>query len=203
MDQGVDLRRLKISQDPLFGVTVYEIVGLFYETLGPVLALCSRELPFSELALSGMSEEARRETVDSLALAIRNLEERNKTAWMKNAGQPNFRLPALTSEQFLEFLRTILAKPRHAGAQMHLLVDSWGCGARASDVARAYLTQQPSIRLQVGPRISARSDWGNWVTCWLRAIAAWPLQTSFIESAFQMRELLRRDRGSLGPRILC
>jgi hypothetical protein len=202
LDRGVDLRRLKISQDPLFGVTVYEIAGLFYETLGPVLALCSREQPFSELALSGMSEEARREAVDSLAVAIRNLEERNKTVWMKNAGLPNFRLPALTSEQFLEFLRAVLAKPRHAGAQMHLLVDSWECGARASEVARAYLAQQPSIRLQVAPRISARSDWGNWVTCWLRAIAAWPLQTSFIETAFQVRELLR-DRGRMGPRVLC
>jgi hypothetical protein len=119
------------------------------------------------------------------------------TAWMKNVQQPDSRRP---SEQFLEFLRAILAEPRHAGAQMHLLVDSWG--VRASAVARAYFAQQPSIRLQVAPRITPRSDWGNWVTCWLRAIAAWPLQTSFIETAFEMRELLRQDRGSLGSLII-
>ena len=31
-DLGVDLGQLKISQDPLFGITVYEIAGLYYQT---------------------------------------------------------------------------------------------------------------------------------------------------------------------------
>ncbi len=203
LDRGVDLETLKICLDPLFGVTVYEIAGLFYETLGPVLAFCSRERPFSELTLSGMSEEARRETVDSFAVAIRNLEEQNMTPLMKNVGQPNFRQPAPASEQFLEFLRTILTKPRHAGALVHLLVGSWESGTATSAGVRALLAEQPSIRLHVAPRIAARSDWGNWVACWLRAIAAWPLQTSFIDSAYQMRDLMRRDRGRPGSLIIC
>jgi hypothetical protein len=202
LDRGVDLRRLKISQDPLFGVTVYEIAGLFYETVGPVLALCSRERPFSELALSQLSQEARQEIAEELAMLIRNLEERNMKVLMKNAGLPNFRLPSFGSEQFLEFLRMIVANPWNAGAQVHLLVDSWEGGAWASVAARAYLTERPYIRLQVAPRVTPRTDWGNWVTCWLRAIAAWPLQTSFIERAFQIRELLRLDRGHLGPRVI-
>jgi hypothetical protein len=162
-----------------------------------VLALCSRERPFSELTLSGMSEEARLETVDDMAVLIRNLEERNMTALMKNVGKPT----ALAAEQFVELLRTILAKPRHAGAQVHLLVAS-SDGPLASPGARTLLAEQPSIRIHVAPTIAARSDWGNWVTCWLRAIAVWPLQTSFIDSAFQMRDLMRRDRG-LGLRIIC
>ena len=125
----------------MFGGTVYEVAGLLYETLDPVLALCSRERPFSELALSGMSEEARRETVDSFAVAIRNLEERNMTALLKNVGQPNSRWPVTASGQFLNFLRTLLAKPRHAGAQVHLLVASSESGAPPSVAARALLAR--------------------------------------------------------------
>jgi hypothetical protein len=203
MDRGVDLQKLKISQDPLFAVTIYEIAGLFYETFGPVLVLCSRERPFSELALSPISREARQEIAEELAMLIRNLEERNIKVLLKNAGLPNFRQPAPATEQFLEFLRTIVANPWNAGAQVHLLVDSWECGAQASVAARALIAERPSIRLEIAPRITPRTDWGNWVTCWLRAIAAWPLQTSFIERAFQIRELLRRDRGRLGSRMIC
>ena len=150
-----------------------------------------------------MSKEARRETVDSFAVAIRNLEERNMTALVKNAGPPNSRRPAPANQQFLEFLRTILAKPRHADAEVHLLVATSESGAPASVAARAFLTEQPSIRLHVAPTIIRGRDWSNWVACWLRAIAAWPLQNSLIDSAYQMRDLLRRDRGRPGPLILC
>jgi len=202
-DRGVDLEELKISLDPLFGATVYEVAGLFYETLDPVLALCSREQPFSELTLSGMSREARQETVDCLAVAIRNLEERNMTALMRSVGQPNSREPAPANEQFLEFLRTILAKPRHAGAEVHLLVASWESRTAASAAARTFLAEHASIQLHVAPRITARTDWGNWVAHWLLAIADWPLQASFIESAYQIRDLLRRDRGRPRSLIIC
>ena len=76
-DHGVDLQTLKISQDPLFGVTVYELAGLFFENVGPVLAICSRERAFAELRLSNMSKQARTEMVSDLIARLRILERRN------------------------------------------------------------------------------------------------------------------------------
>jgi hypothetical protein len=44
---GINLAKLKISPDPLFAVTVYQIGGLLYETGGPVLSFCASARPFS------------------------------------------------------------------------------------------------------------------------------------------------------------
>ena len=111
LDQGVDVQRLKISQDPLFGITVYEIAGLFYEHANPVLALCSRERPFSELKLSDISLKERLSIADDLLSRFRQLEAGALHATWQD---PDW-------EKFNKFVQAIHNKPRHAGAQIHLL----------------------------------------------------------------------------------
>ena len=137
LDLGVDIQRLKISQDPLFGLTVYEIAGLFYEHAIPVLALCSRERPFSELKFSDISLQERLSIADDLSSRFRQLEARALHATWQ---QPDW-------EKFNKFLQAICSKPRHAGAQIHLLL---GTSVR--------FTVHPCIQMHYAPWRSLPRD---------------------------------------------
>jgi len=184
-DLGVDVQRLKISQDPLFPVTVYEIAGLFYEHTNPVLALCSRERPFSEF--SPISFKERRALVDDLSSRFRQLE----------AGAYQAALHALRTdepawdpggEKFKQFLYAIYREPRHAGARMHLLM---------STVARAAgFTAHPCIALHYAPWSSSPPQWSAWVERWLQVMAAGPMQCSLVDSASRMRDRLTKEASS-------
>jgi transposase-like protein len=173
VDRGVDLEELKISQDPLFGITVYAIAGLFYETI-PVLAFCSQERPFSELALSSISTEARLEIVDDLVARFRNLDQRFPCESFK------------ALNKFPNFIADIQAKPRHAGAQLHLLA-AW----QMPPTFRDWLEQR-CVQVHYAPWPTLRGRWIDLAERWLRVIAGWPMQTSFIASLDQLCEILRR-----------
>jgi len=168
-DLGVDVEKLKISEDPLFAVTVYEIAGLFYEHANPVLALCSRERPFSEVQFSPISLQERLTIVDDLSSRFRQLEARALHAEWQD---PDW-------EKFNKFLQAIYDKPRHAGAQMHLLL---GTAVR--------FTVHPCISMHHAPWSASHPRWGAWVERWLKAIAAWPMQPSLVASASRMRNRL-------------
>jgi hypothetical protein len=180
IDRGVDLRTLKSSQDPLFAVTVYEIAGLFYSTHVPVLAFCSNGRPFSELTLSAMARQERIEITDDLVSCLRKLQGRTPVR------------PDPDTRMFPEFLRRIQTKPRHANAQIHLLMEQyWDRDAVSSLAGERPLTGQQGIQLHHAPW-GPHGRWNDMVERWLTEIGSWPMQTSFVESANQMREILRQ-----------
>ena len=179
-DRGVDLGQLKISQDPLFGITVYEIAGLYYQTSSPVLALCSREPVFSELKLWTGSGMARQEIAADLAARLRGLQQRS-------FGRPE---PAV--DKFIVFLQKILGNPRHRDARIHLLLESPEYGVHRMGAAQAFLAEERCIHMHYAPWRSGGHRWSPWAERWLQVIAGWPLQTSFIASANQLGESLRR-----------
>jgi len=184
LDQGVDVQRLKISQDPLFGITVYEIAGLYYEHANPVLALCSRERPFSELKLSDISLKERLSIADDLLSRFRKLEARALHApWQ----DPDW-------EKFNKFVQAIHNKPRHAGAQIHLLL---GTAVR--------FMEHPCIQMHHAPWSGLHPRWSAWVERWLKVIATWPMQASLLASAQQIGEKFRQlPRGKcLDTLIIC
>ena len=76
LDRGVDLAQLKISQDPLFGVTVYELAGLFYESVGPAAVFCSRARPFAELSFSNVDAPAKQAMLAGVVMAFQKLDQR-------------------------------------------------------------------------------------------------------------------------------
>jgi hypothetical protein len=192
------MQRLKISKDPLFGVTVYQIGGLFYYRTTPVLAFCSRAEPFSQLSLAGISPDARREIADGMFALIRNLDDRNKAAIFRSSvGEER------PVRQLLEFLQAIQDNPRHANARIHLLMERREGGAWNADDVQEFLAGQPSIQLQLAPWVRGGRNWSRWVECWLRHISDWPLQTNFVNSAYQMSGLLRPRRSLVGPLVVC
>jgi transposase-like protein len=172
LDRGVDIRQLKISQDPLFGITVYELAGLFYETI-PVMAFCSRERPFSELTLSGISKDARLGIVDNLVARLRNLDERFPGESFKGLDK----LPS--------FVEAIQSKPQYAGAQLHLLA-AWDLPPPFRDWLK-----QRCVQMHYAPRPTVRGRWIDLGERWLRVIADWPMQTSFIASVHRLAETVR------------
>lgn len=183
VDYGVDIQRLKISQDPLFAVTVYEIAGLFYEHAIPVLALCSRERPFSELKFSEISLQERLSIADDLSSRFRQLEARALHAiWQ----EPDW-------EKFNQFVQAICSKPRPAGAQMHLLL---GTSVR--------FTVHPCVKMHYAPWRGLPPRWSAWVERWLKAIAAWPMQRSVVASASRMRQILEQiPKGPSSTVVIC
>jgi Homeodomain-like domain len=180
LDVGIVLDQLKVSPDPLFGLTVYAIGGLFYETVGPVLALCCRERPFSELTLSPMSVDTRRDMVAGFVGRLRKLHT------------STFGRPQPAAKRFITFLKAIQADPRHPGAQIHLVAHRPDTGAYVSPAVQAYLAQQTCIHLHCVPWNRRGRKWANLVERWLHVVAAWPMQTSFVETLFVLDDLFAK-----------
>lgn len=109
----VKIERLKVFLDPLFGVTVSGIAGLYYGTEG-VLALVAPQRPFSELCVSAPSAAVIQVFDDFIAelgklAAFRKL----KLIVAKEGVEENL---------FLAWLKTIEAS-RESNSEIHLLTD--------------------------------------------------------------------------------
>ena len=104
---------MKVFADPLFGVTVSGIAGLYYGTSG-VLALATTSRAFSELHLLATNSSAW-QAVDGF------LGELGKLAELR---EPNLRAIAPASEQefFLNWLKMIEGR-RELQSEIHLLTD--------------------------------------------------------------------------------
>jgi hypothetical protein len=180
LDIGVELGRLKISQDPLFAVTVYELGGLFHEGVGSAVAFCSRERPFSEVTLASLDREAREGLVARLIARFREVDRRS------------FGRPEPASGKFIEFVSTLAAKPRHRNAEIHLIVERHERGAHACPEVKTWLAGQKCIRVHYTPWDRAGRNWIDLAQRWLDVIAAWPMQASLVESLSQMTRLLEQ-----------
>src|SRR5664280_2143479 len=115
---GINLEKLKISPDPLFAVTVYQIGGLLYETVGPVLSFCSSARPFSELNFSSLPAAGRNLLIDRLVGEFRKLEKRRPDSFYTKLANKECWDPA--ADRLIQFVMAIAAK--HAEAQNHLLL---------------------------------------------------------------------------------
>ena len=181
---GINLEKLKISTDPLFAVTVYQIGGLLYETVGPVLSFCSSARPFSELSFSSLTAAGRDLLIDRLVGEFRKLEKRrHDSSYTKLANQECWD-PA--ADRFVQFVMTIAAK--HAEAQNHLLLH---LGAPDYPPVQQWLATQPRIQMHPAPLAPPNGrQWTELAEHWLKVIAAWPMQASLVDSVQRMNQLL-------------
>jgi hypothetical protein len=177
-DRAIKVEKLKISQDPLFGVTVYAIGGLFYENHGPVLVFCSRNEPFSGLELSELATTKRGELVDVLVTKLKALSKR----W--------FGLSKPAENKFIDFLKCIQEKPAHDGAELHVVTVRPKQGVAGTAEAQAWIAQQERIHMHYMPSSAYGREWADFAERWLRIISAWPLQTSFLATVEQISRIL-------------
>jgi len=183
---GIKLAKLKISTDPLFAVTVCRIGGLLYETLGPVLSFCSSARPFSELSFSNLPAAGRKQLVELLVEEFGKLEKRRHHSFYAKLHNKECPDPQVEVDRFLRFVTVIAAK--HAEAQNHLLL-KWGAIDFPS--VKEWVAQQPRLHLHVAPMAPPNGPlWTELAEHWLKVIAAWPMQTSLVESIKKMTLIL-------------
>ena len=185
---GINLEKLKISTDPLFAVTVYQIGGLLYETVGPTLSFCSSARPFSELSFSSLPAAGRNLLIGRLVGEFRKLEKRRHDSFYAKWSNEEFPgSGAVAVDRFVQFVRTIAAK--HAEAQNHLLLH---LGAPDFPPVQEWLATQPSIQLHRAPLATPNgAQWTELAEHWLKAIAAWPMQASLLDSVKRMTQFLK------------
>jgi hypothetical protein len=182
---GIDLGKLKISPDPLFAVTVYQIGGLLYETVGPALSFCSTARPFSELSFSSLPAAGRKCLIDRLVGEFRKLERRRHDSFYAKLSDKESLDPPI--DRFVRFVMVIAAK--HAEAQNHLLLH-WGAHEYPS--VQKWLAKQPRIQLHDAPMAPPNGpQWTELTEHWLKVIAGWPMQASLVESVKRMTEILK------------
>ena len=183
--EGIHLEKLKISLDPLFAVTVSQIGGLLYETVGPVLSFCSTARPFSELSFSSLPAAGRKLLIGRLVAELRKLEKRRHDSFYAKLSHDERLDPGV--DRFTQFVRVIAGK--HAGAQNHLLLH---LGAPDFPSVQEWLAKQPRIQLHQAPLASPNgTQWNELAEHWLQVLAAWPMQTSLVESVKRMTHLLK------------
>jgi len=181
---GINLAKLKISPDPLFAVTVYQIGGLLYETVGPVLSFCSSARPFSELSFSSLTAAGRDLLIDRLVGEFRKLEKRRHDSFYTKLANQECWDPAV--DRFVQFVMTIAAK--HAEAQNHLLLH---LGAPDYPPVQEWLATQPRIQMHHAPLAPPNgTQWTELAEHWLKGIAAWPMQASLVDSVQRMTQFL-------------
>ena len=181
---GINLEKLKISTDPLFAVTVYQIGGLLYETVGPVLSFCSSARPFSELSFSSLPAAGRDLLIDRLVGEFRKLEKRRHDSFYTKLANQECWDPAV--DRFVQFVRAIAAK--HAEAQNHLLLH---LGAPDYPPVQQWLATQPRIQMHPAPLAPPNGrQWTELAEHWLKVIAAWPMQASLVDSVQRLTQLL-------------
>jgi hypothetical protein len=183
---GINLEKLKISQDPLFALTVCRIGGLLYETVGPVMSFCSTARPLSELSFSNLPVADRNLLIDRLLGELRKLEKRRRDNLNANV----FNTERVLVDRFCGFIMVIAAK--HAEAQNHLILHQ---GAIDYPVVQEWLAKQPRVQLHYPPMAPPNGpQWAELAEHWLKCIAAWPMQASLVESIERMTQLLAMCR---------
>jgi hypothetical protein len=184
---GIKLEKLKISLDPLFAVTVYQIGGLLYDIVGPVLSFCSRDRPFSELSFSSLPAAGRSLLIARLVDQLLKFEKRRHDSFYAKLSSGELSASSTVAvDKFVDFVKALDSK--HADAQNHLL---FHLGAADLPAVQRWLATQPRIQLHAAPLAPPNgAQWTELAEHWLKRIAAWPMQVSLVDSVKRMTELL-------------
>jgi len=176
----VDIERLKIFADPLFGVTVSGIAGLYYGTSG-VLALSSTRESFSELGLMTVGSSVS-QACNGLVSEIRRLAEFRKSDRMIVATEA-----PTEASVFLQWLNRIEAG-RESKSDIHLLTDSSKMPPLGGSVPE-WLAEHPHFQIHPAP-VVIDLFWFHLVKKSFEIIAAFPVQARLVDDVTRMTSYL-------------
>jgi hypothetical protein len=168
----VKIGHLKIFQDPLFGVTVSGIAGLYCGASG-VLALTSTRRPLSELCFSA-NNAAAQQAGDGLIAELRKVAEFRKLD------------PRIVAEHaaelegyFLCWLNAI-EDWRESNSEVHLLAGLPTSAPQGATGVQQWLAEHPDFQMHYAP-ITAGLPWVDFVQRCFAIIAALPVQARLVE----------------------
>lgn len=187
----VEMEPLKIFLDPLFGVTVSGIAGLYYGTCG-VLALSSAVRPFSELDLV-----ANTTSLSQAATVL--LDELHKLAELRYAKFMDIAaLKVLEGNAFLGWLNRIEDR-RESNAEIHLLADLPQWEPQALPSFQEWLTHHTNFKMHYAP-IVKHLFWFHLVQRVFSIVAALPVQAQLVADVNGLAKYLANipDKDRLG-----
>jgi transposase len=168
----VKIGHLKIFQDPLFGVSVSGIAGLYYGASG-VLALTSTRRPLSELCFSA-NNAAAQQAGDGLIAELRKVAEFRKLD------------PRIVAEHaaelegyFLCWLNAI-EDWRESNSEVHLLAGLPTSAPQGATGVQQWLAEHPDFQMHYAP-MAAGLPWVDFVQRCFVIIAALPVQARLVE----------------------
>ena len=166
----INIDQLKVFADPLFGVTVSCIAGLYYGGCGMLALSCNAE-PFSDLRL--LSGVAVSEPFDQFLQELQDLAAFRQANIMTIAGLASFE-----ELLFLEWLDKIEVC-REPNSQIHLLADWPHHPPQARPSFKNWLANHPRVAISYAPMVT-NLFWFTLVQRCFSIIAALPVQASFI-----------------------
>jgi hypothetical protein len=183
----IDINHLKVLPEPLFGVTLSAILGLYYGTNG-ALALLSTRRPFSEL-----------DVVPSASVGTvidRFVDQVHELAEFRCSKLGTLPRCFLESEEaaFVDWLNRIESR-REPNADVCLLTDLPKLPPQWSPGIQAWLTAHSHFRVHYAPMVRDMSCWRVFVRRWFSSISALPLQKPFLKDAAALTKLLARMSG--------
>lgn len=185
---GIHLEKLKLSPDPLFVVTVCQIGGLLYATLGPALAFCCSARPFSELGFSSLSAAGRNKLADGLVSEFHKLEKRRHDSFYAKLHKQEVRDSAV--DRLAKFAAALATQ--HPEAQIHLLLADHVLNPYDYPSVAKWLACYPRMQMHYAPIATPNGQhWNEFAEHWLKVIAAWPMQATMAESLRRMPRFFR------------
>ncbi|HUK18319.1 MAG TPA: helix-turn-helix domain-containing protein [Bryobacteraceae bacterium] len=177
----IDIRVFRVFADPLFGVTVSSVAGLFCGSSG-VLALQSVASPFAALSLV---------TADAAAQSIAAfLDEVEKLAHLRYYRPDAIdKLRSTEAKTFPAWLDAIAAH-RAPQAEIHLLADKPTSRPLDDPAHQQWLTKHPQFRVHYAP-ITTHLIWATLVKRCFQVISALPMQAGFIQTVQGMTRFLQ------------
>ena len=175
----IDIRHLKVFADPLFGVTVSGIAGLYCGTSG-VLALATSSCAFSELQMLATISPA-------LQIMDVFLGELGKLAELRRADLTVI-ATALEQTLFLTWLKTIEDR-RELKSEIHLITDLPHRAPQGILAVGEWLAEHPHFKVHYAPIVQDLC-WLNLVRRCFRIIGGLPMQVSFVEDLKGMAQYL-------------
>ena len=175
----IDLAHLKVFADPLFGVTVSGIAGLYYGTSG-VLALATTSRAFSDLPVLAMNSSAW-QVIDGFLGELGKLAELRKISLGAIAPAPEQRL-------FLNWLEKIEDR-RELQSEIHLLTDWPNRAPQGIPAVRGWLAEHPHFKMHYAP-IVVDLFWLTLVQRCFAIIATLPVQGCLVDDVKGMAKYL-------------
>jgi len=193
----IDIEQLKVFADPLFGLTVSGIAGLYYGWSG-VLALVSTSRPFSELHLMN-ADVSVSEAIDEFLAVL------GKLAELRTANRSSIvTLKKAEAATFVDWLNMLEAR-RESLSEVHLLMDlPERAPQQENPSVQEWLREHPHFKVLHTPVVKDLR-WLTLVRRCFRIIGGLPMQVNLIKDVKGMAQYLANmpDEGRMRIIIVC
>jgi len=177
----VDINEFRVSADPLFGVSLAGIAGMFGGR-SEVLALLSVARPFSELTLV-TADSAVQQSIETFLAELAKIEH------LRNVHRAViYSLKSSEEKVFAAWLNTLEAR-REPEAEIHLITGLPRQPPLAEPAHQQWLAEHPQFHVHYAP-LTRDVCWATLLKRWFQVITALPMQAGIIPAVVDITQFL-------------